>query len=146
MDVSSRARFVDRGWHDWLANFPEYDRHSGHVPSVIFAREVTLHLANGRSLPRPCDSDHATLRSELESHFKLIGIQIGKKVDLGLLSAVSGAIGLIGDFFIPGTSLLITWISGMLIVGGAGSKLSAALEVKNVLGAQAEVERWLRTI
>lgn len=63
-----------------------------------------------------------------------------------MLAAITGFVGLLADFALPGSSIILTWISGMLIAGGSASKYSAAREVFHVLSARDAVILWLREL
>jgi len=146
MEISVRAVFHDSAWREWLQNFPDYDQRGGHLPAVIFKKEVKAHLIRSQTITAPIQSDHAVLTSELAAHFDLIGAQIAKKTEIGVLAAVTGGIGLAADFFLPGSSYALTWISGMLVAGGSATKSSAAREILHVKSAKIAVILWLRRL
>lgn len=146
MEISRRAQFDDPQWRAWLADFPTIDPEGGHIPAVKFAKRVKAHLRQADRLPSPSDADHASLKSELSSYFDSIGTTIGKRIGLGVLAGCSGLAGFVADFFIPGASVGMKFLSGMLSLGGGATVFSASLEVRNISVAKMAVNNWIRRL
>lgn len=144
MKISSRTTFEDPEWRDWLAQFPDFGSDGNGPPSAIFLSEVRRHLERSDYIALPSEKDYEAIKMELSDHFAMIAVRLRKKTDLGLVTAATGLLGLVGDFVLPGTSIAVQWICGALIVGGAASKASSSNEVRQVAAAEEAVCDWLK--